>query len=38
VTVTLSKDQIEAAPDYDESAPREEVRRSHEEHFGSHSW
>jgi hypothetical protein len=36
VTVTLSKDQIKAAPDYDESAPHDEVRRRHEEHYGVH--
>ena len=38
VSVTLSKDQIKSAPDYDESADDDEVRRSHEEHYGSHSW
>jgi hypothetical protein len=38
VSVTLSKDQVESAPDYDESAPDDEVRRSHDEHYGSHSW
>jgi hypothetical protein len=37
VTITLSKDQIKAAPDYDESAPNDDVRRSHEEHYGSYS-
>jgi hypothetical protein len=38
VSVTLSKDQVESAPDYDESAPDDEVRRSHDDHYGSHSW
>jgi len=38
VRVTLSKDQIEAAPDYDESATHDEIRRVHDEHYGSGSW
>jgi hypothetical protein len=37
VTVSLSKDQIKAAPDYEESTWDDEARRRYDDHYGGHS-
>jgi hypothetical protein len=34
VTVTLSKDQVRAAPDYDESTWDEDAKAAHANHYG----
>jgi hypothetical protein len=38
IAVSLSKDQINAAPDYDETATDDELRNRHDEYYGSRSW
>ena len=39
VTVTLSKDQVEAGPDYEEGVSPDEVTMSrHSEYYGPFSW
>lgn len=38
VTLTLSKDQVRAAPDYDESSADEEMRIKHGDYYGPFSW
>ena len=35
VTVSLSRSQVKAAPDYDESAAHDDLVRSHDDYYGS---
>jgi hypothetical protein len=38
VTVTLSKDQVEAAPDYEEFADAEDAKERYAEYYSPYSW
>jgi hypothetical protein len=38
VTVSLSKAQVKAAPDYDESVSDDDLRSRHDDYYGPHSW
>jgi hypothetical protein len=38
VTVTLSKDQVEAAPDYEEFADDEDAKKRYADYYSPYSW